>query len=172
MYNRRHSFRASDSSTILPTASGAVHAPVVDLVPAPPGTGVTLNPAAKPSSIGHDLACGIMAGVIETANVFVTPDAISTIVPGSQSTKAETNWLKLEDPLGRLAAECYQARQKMVNANSNRKTMPWERAKEIRERESASGVFRTVRQRVFDLLKTRGVLAEAERRGYRVVVEG
>jgi hypothetical protein len=50
--------------------------------------------------------------------------------------------------------------------------MPWERAKEIRERESASGVFRTVRQRVFDLLKTRGVLAEAERRGYRVVVEG
>ena len=172
MLTRRHSFRSTDSSTILPTASAVKHAPIVDLVVAPAGTGVTLNLSARPSAVGHDLACGLLAGVLEAANVFVTPDAINFVGVGGQASKPETNWLRLDDVLGRLAAECYHARVKMMNTSPARKSTSWERAKEIRERESASGVFRTVRQRVCDLLKTRGVLAEAERRGYRVVVEG
>lgn len=147
-------------------------APVVDLVVAPPGTGVTLNLSPRPSAVGHDLACGLLAGVLEAANVFVTPDAINFIGVGSQVTKPDTNWLRLDDVLGRLAAECYHARIKMINNSPARKSTSWEKAREIRERDSASGVFRSVRQRVFDLLKNRGVLAEAERRGYRVVMEG
>lgn len=172
MLNRRHSFRSTD-----PTNSGILRSDTTR-TPAPPpafGSGVLGGGSVfrSESAVPHDLACGLLVGIFEAPLVTVTLDAITvtdaaTRIPAS----IERGWLDTTDQAGRLARDCFEAKQKMSGVQVRGTTNPWGRAGAVKSREELAATFRDTRRRLCELLKSRGVTAEAQRRGMRVLIDG